>query len=92
MSATTKAAARSGSAVDVFFEVATDLAGAAKSYLHSEQGKKLRRGVATMLIVGAPLISQLPVIRRSRAARFLRTAAVGTLIVKGAEWLRDWGV
>ena len=76
--------------VDALFDAATDLVGAAKLYLHSEEGKRLRRKVATILIVGAPLISELPVIRRSRAARILRTAAVGTIIIKGAEWLRDW--
>jgi len=76
--------------VDALFDAATDLAGAAKLYLHSEEGKRLRRKVATILIVGAPIISELPVIRRSRAARILRTAAVGTIIIKGAEWLRDW--
>jgi hypothetical protein len=75
---------------DSFFETATDLADVAKAYLDSEQGRRLRRRVATILIVGAPLISEFPVIRRSRAARILRTAAVGTIIIKGAEWLRDW--
>jgi hypothetical protein len=75
--------------VDSLFDAAADVADAAKVYLHSERGKRLRRRVATILIVGAPIISEFPVIRRSRAARILRTAAVGTIIVKGAEWLRD---
>lgn len=46
--------------------------------------------MATVIIVGAPLISELPVVRRHPIARVLRTAAVGALLVKGAEWIRDW--
>ena len=78
------------STVDTLFERAADAADAARTFLASEQGKKLRRQIATVVIVGAPLISQLPVVRRSPVARLLRTAALGTLVIKGAEWLRDW--
>jgi len=85
-----KGSPKVSSAVDAFFEKAADAAEAARSYLASEQGRRLRRQVATIVIVGAPLISQLPVVRHSPVARLLRTAAVGTLVIKGAEWLRDW--
>ncbi|HEY3210599.1 MAG TPA: hypothetical protein VGL18_12565 [Actinomycetota bacterium] len=78
------------SPVDALFEKAADATEAARSYLASEQGRRLRRQIATLVIVGAPLISELPVVRRSPLARLLRTAAVGTLLIKGAEWLRDW--
>jgi hypothetical protein len=77
-------------AVDTLFEKAADATDAARSYLASEQGRRLRRQIATLVIVGAPLISEFPVVRRSPLARILRTAAVGTLLIKGAEWLRDW--
>ena len=77
-------------AVDALFDRAADAADAARTFLASEQGKKLRRQIATVVIVGAPFISQLPVVRRSPVARLLRTAALGTLVIKGAEWLRDW--
>jgi len=76
--------------VDTVFEAATDAADAVRTYLASDQGRRLRRGVATMLIVGAPLVSELPVIRRTPMARVLRAAGVVALVVKGAEWLRDW--
>jgi len=79
-----------GRVVDAVFEAASDTTQAVRAYLASERGRHLRRSLATAIIVGAPLISELPVVRRSKAARVLRTAAVGTLIVKGAEWLRDW--
>ena len=77
-------------AVDAAVELAEEAFQATKSYLASESGRRLRRNLAGAVIIGAPMISQLPLIRRSPAARLLRTAAVGTLLVKGAEWLRDW--
>ena len=79
-----------GSFADTVFESAADLAEAGRSFLTSEQGRKIRRGVAAAVIVGAPIISELPVFRRTIVGRVLRTAAVGTLLIKGAEWLRDW--
>jgi hypothetical protein len=78
------------SSVDALFEKAADAADAARDFLASEQGRRLRGQIATLVIVGAPLISELPIIRRSPMARLLRTAAIGTLLIKGAEWLRDW--
>jgi hypothetical protein len=77
-------------AVDAVLERASDAAEAARAFLASERGRRLRGQVATVVIVAAPLISELPVVRRSPVARVLRTAAVGTLLIKGAEWLRDW--
>lgn len=72
------------------FEKMTDVADLARDYLASERGRRLRGIVATAVIVGAPIISEMPIIRRSPVARVLRTAALGTLLVKGAEWLREW--
>jgi hypothetical protein len=69
---------------------ATDAVAAARAYLGSEEGKRLRGNVAKVVIVGAPLILQLPVVRRTPVARILRTAAFTALLVKGAEWVRDW--
>ena len=72
------------------FEAASDAAEAARSFMSSERGRHMRRQVATVLIVAAPVISELPVIRRHPIARVLRAAGVAALVVKGAEWLRDW--
>ena len=55
-----------------------------------EATKRIRRGLAAAVIIGAPIISELPVFRRTIVGRLLRTAAVGTLLIKGAEWVRDW--
>jgi hypothetical protein len=76
--------------VDGVFEAASDAAEAVRSFMVSERGKRVRRQVATALIVAAPVISELPVIRRHPIARVLRAAGVAALVVKGAEWLRDW--
>jgi hypothetical protein len=76
--------------IDTVFDTASDLTESAKGFLASERGRKFRRNVATVVIVGAPVLSELPFVRRSWMARVLRTAAVGTLLVKGAEWVRDW--
>jgi hypothetical protein len=79
-----------GVTIDGVFEAASDAAEAARSFMASERGRRMRRQVATVLIVAAPVISELPVIRRHPVARILRTAGMAALVVKGAEWLRDW--
>src|SRR5438094_4779634 len=78
------------SAVDSVFETAAEAWEGTRDYLASPRGQDLRRKVAGAVIVVAPLVSELPVFRRTAAGRLLRIAAVGTLLVKGAEWLRDW--
>jgi hypothetical protein len=76
--------------VDGVIEAASDAAEAARSFMASERGRRVRRQVATVLIVAAPVISELPVIRRHPVARVLRVTGMVALVVKGAEWLRDW--
>jgi hypothetical protein len=46
--------------------------------------------MAAAVIVATPILTELPVIRRTPVGRALRYAAVGALMIKGAEWLRDW--
>ena len=82
--------ARPTNVVDATFEAAADLADAARDFLASERGRELRRKVAGAVIIGAPLLSELPVFRRTPVARLLRGAAAAAVLVKGAEWLRDW--
>lgn len=76
--------------LDAATTMADEAVVATRSFLASEQGRKLRRNMAGILIVGAPIVSELPLVRRTPMARLLRTAAVTTLLVKGAEWIRDW--
>jgi hypothetical protein len=68
--------------VDSVFGTAADLSASARAYLASPGGRRIRHRLATVVIIGAPILSEL-LVRRSKAARLLRTAAVGTLIVRG---------
>jgi hypothetical protein len=71
-------------------DAAGELAESARTYLASPEGRELRRKVATAVIVGLPLISELPVFRRTPLGKAMRTAALGALVIRGAEWVRDW--
>ena len=63
---------------------------AGRDYLASEEGRVLRHKLANSVIWAAPLLSEMPVIRRTPAGRLLRLAGVTAILIKGAEWLRDW--
>jgi hypothetical protein len=69
---------------------ASSLAQAGREYLATEHGKDVRRRLATALMIAAPILGELPVIRRTAVGRVLRFAGMSALVVKGAEWLRDW--
>jgi len=79
-----------GEASEKGWAVAKEAWTATRLYLATEEGRRLRKGVAAALILGAPIVSELPVLRRTMLGRALRVAGVGALMVKGAEWLRDW--
>jgi hypothetical protein len=83
-------AATSPTMVATVIDAASDAADSVREFLATDRGRRFRRQVATVLIVAAPVISELPVIRRHPIARVLRAAGVAALVVKGAEWLRDW--
>lgn len=76
--------------IDNVLETATDVVETSRAYLASEEGREMRQKVAAAIILAAPLLTELPVWRRSPVARLVRAASVTTLLVKGAEWLRDW--
>jgi hypothetical protein len=61
-----------------------------EDFLHSSAGRRLRRAVATGLIIAAPMIAQLPAMRASRVGRLLGLAGGAALIVRVAEAIRDW--
>jgi hypothetical protein len=63
---------------------------AGRDFLASEEGRELRHRIATSVVWAAPLIGEMPLIRRTPVGRILRIAGVTALLVKGAEWLRDW--
>jgi hypothetical protein len=80
-------------AVGVLGDVAGAAAGALRAgrdYLASEEGRELRHRISGTLIWAAPIAGELPIIRHTLAGRVLRFAGVTALLVKSAEWLRDW--
>jgi hypothetical protein len=78
------------SPIDSAFEAAADLAEEARTLLATEQGRRMRAVLAGTLIMGAPVLSRLPILRRTLLGRLLGAAALAALVVKGAEWVRDW--
>jgi hypothetical protein len=76
--------------VDSVVETAAEVRDETLAYLASPRGRGVRRKVAAAVIVATPVLTELPVVRKTAVGRLLRYAAVGALMIKGAEWLRDW--
>ena len=62
----------------------------AKRLAASEQGQRIRSLVATSLIVAAPAVVSLPVLRRTRIGKLIELAGGAALVVTVAERIRDW--
>jgi hypothetical protein len=71
-------------------EVAQMAVGEAKRLAASDQGRKIRHNVATGLIVAAPAVVSLPVLRRTRLGKLIELAGGAALVVTVAEKIRDW--
>lgn len=76
--------------VDDLAETVYDTVDGVKEYLASDEGRDVRRKVATGLIFAAPVIARLPVMRASPLGRIVGLAGGAAIIVKAAEMLRDW--
>jgi hypothetical protein len=59
-------------------------------FLDSPAGRRLRRTLATGLIVSAPLVSRIPGLRSTPIGRLLQVTGGTALVVKLAETIRDW--
>jgi len=59
-------------------------------FLASDAGRRLRTVVAAGLVLSAPVLFRLPVMRRHPLLRLLEMLGGAALIVKFAESLRDW--
>jgi hypothetical protein len=68
----------------------TEAAEAVVDYLDSPEGRRLRSKVASGLIFAAPLLSRLPLVRRTPVGRAISLLGGAALIVKAAELIRDW--
>jgi hypothetical protein len=59
-------------------------------FLDSPAGRRLRRVLATGLIISVPLIMRIPGLRRTFLGRALELTGGAALVVKLAELIRDW--
>jgi hypothetical protein len=59
-------------------------------FLDSSAGRRLRRTLATGLIVSAPFLMRLPGVRATPIGRLLGVTGGAALVVKAAEAIRDW--
>ena len=76
--------------IDGAAQAAVELVRRGRELLSSDEGRELRTKVSRALILAAPLLGEFPVLRRTWAGRVLRYAGVSAIVIKGAEWLRDW--
>ena len=60
------------------------------AFLDSPAGRRLRRYLATALIISVPLVMRIPGLRRSPIGRLIEVGGGAVVIVKLAELIRDW--
>ena len=60
------------------------------AFLDSPGGRRLRRMLATGMILSIPLLMRLPGLRRSPIGKVLEVTGGAALVVKLAEMIRDW--
>ena len=60
------------------------------AFLDSPSGRRLRKRLATGLIVSVPLVMRIPGLRRSPIVRLIEVGGGTVLVVKVAELIRDW--
>ena len=70
--------------------VATEVVEEGKRLAASEQGQRVRQMVATGLIVAAPAVVSIPILRRTRIGKLIELAGGAALVVTVAEKIRDW--
>jgi hypothetical protein len=59
-------------------------------FLDSPTGRRLRKRLATGLIISVPLVMRIPGLRRTAIGRLVEVAGGTALVVKLAELVRDW--
>ena len=61
-----------------------------RAYLASPEGQELRRRIAQVAVIAAPLLFRMRFFRASPVGRVLCLVGGAALLVKMAEALRDW--
>ena len=70
--------------------IAAEAIDEAKRLAASEQGQRVRHMIATGLMVAAPAVVSMPVMRRTRLGKLIELAGGAALVVTVAEKIRDW--
>jgi len=60
------------------------------AFLDSPAGRRLRKHVATGLILSVPLVMRMPWLKRTPIGRLIEVGGGAALLVKVAELIRDW--
>jgi len=60
------------------------------AFLDSPTGRRLRRYLATGLIVSVPMVMRLPWLKRTPIGKLIELGGGAALLVKVAEVIRDW--
>ena len=60
------------------------------AFLDSPAGRRLRKHLATGLIVSVPLVMRLPWLKRTPIGKLIELGGGAALLVKVAELIRDW--
>lgn len=59
-------------------------------FLDSPAGRRLRKRLATGLIVSVPLVMRLPWLKRTPIGKLIEWGGGAALLVRVAEVIRDW--
>ena len=60
------------------------------AFLDSPAGRRLRKHLATGLIVSVPLVMRLPWLKRTPIGKLIELGGGAVLLTKLAELIRDW--
>jgi hypothetical protein len=60
------------------------------AFLDSPAGRRLRKHLATGLIVSVPLVMRMPWLKRTPIGKLIEVGGGAALLVKVAELIRDW--
>lgn len=61
-----------------------------RAYLASPAGRRARRTAARAMMLAAPLVFRVPLLRKNWPIRLLELAGGAAILVRLAEALRDW--
>lgn len=60
------------------------------TFLDSPSGRRLRKHLATGLILSVPLVMRLPYLKRTPIGKLIEVGGGAALLMKLAELIRDW--